>query len=102
MAIIRPGVQGDASTLLRLARSAYERYVDRIGREPAPMTEDYLSLSSAGEVWVAEHDGVLAGLLVLKLKSDHVLLDNVAVAPDFQAPDWGRNSWISPIATPVS
>lgn len=53
------------------------------------MTEDYLSLISAGEVWVAEHDGVLAGLLVLKVKSDHVLLDNVAVAPVFQGSGLG-------------
>jgi ribosomal protein S18 acetylase RimI-like enzyme len=82
--IIRRAVQGDALTLAALARGAYARYVERIGREPAPMTENYLGLVRAGEVWVAEHDGVVAGLLVLKVKPDHVLLDNVAVSPDFQ------------------
>lgn len=84
MAIIRPAVPGDAVTLAELARSAYAHYIDRMGKEPAPMTEDYPSLVSAGEVWVAEHDSVVAGLLVLKVKPDHVLLNNVAVSPDFQ------------------
>lgn len=89
MAIVRLAVPGDASTLVELARAAYAHYVDRIGREPAPMTEDYPSLIRAGEVWVALHGGVLAGLLVLKLMADHVLLDNVAVSPDFQGTGLG-------------
>jgi GNAT superfamily N-acetyltransferase len=84
MAIIRPAVPGDAAALSELARRAYAPYVDRMGREPAPMTEDYPSLVSVGRVWVAEQDGVLLGLLVLERGADHVLLDNVAVCPAFQ------------------
>jgi GNAT superfamily N-acetyltransferase len=84
MAIIRPAVPGDATALAELARRAYAPYVDRMGREPAPMTADYPSLVSADRVWVAEQDGVLAGLLVLVRETDHVLLDNVAVCPRFQ------------------
>jgi ribosomal protein S18 acetylase RimI-like enzyme len=84
MLAIRPAVPGDAAALSELARSAYAHYVDRVGKKPAPMTEDYPSLVSTGGVWVAEHDGVLVGLLVLKVESDHVLLDNVAVSPDAQ------------------
>jgi N-acetylglutamate synthase-like GNAT family acetyltransferase len=84
MVTIRPADPDDAGALSELARRAYARYVDRIGREPAPMTEDYLSLVSAGRVWVAEQDDVLVGLLVLELKADHLLLDNVAVRPDCQ------------------
>lgn len=38
----------------------------------------------ANQVWVAEHDGVVVGLLVLKRDSDHLLLDNIAVSPDCQ------------------
>jgi N-acetylglutamate synthase-like GNAT family acetyltransferase len=48
------------------------------------MTEDYAGLVEAGSVWVAEQDGDVMGLLVLKIKPDHVLLDNVAVSPDAQ------------------
>jgi N-acetylglutamate synthase-like GNAT family acetyltransferase len=48
------------------------------------MGEDYAALADAGLVWVAENEGVLVGLLVLKVESDHILLDNVAVSPDAQ------------------
>lgn len=82
--MIRRAIPGDASTLAELAHAAYARYIERMGREPAPMTADYPALIRAGEVWVAEYDGVVAGLLVIKVQPDHVLLDNVAVAPAFR------------------
>jgi ribosomal protein S18 acetylase RimI-like enzyme len=81
---IRTAVPEDAVALARLARSAYEHYVVRIGQEPAPMNEDYSALIGTGNVWVAQDDGVPMGLLVLKVKADHVLLDNIAVSPEFQ------------------
>ena len=33
-------------------RASYSKYVERIGKEPAPMLEDYAALIRAGEVWV--------------------------------------------------
>ncbi|MEJ7704436.1 MAG: GNAT family N-acetyltransferase [Geodermatophilaceae bacterium] len=68
----------------QLAQVAYQPYVARIGRRPALMTADYTAITSAGHAWVAEHCGRLAGLLVLAPAEDHLLLDNVAVAPDAQ------------------
>jgi ribosomal protein S18 acetylase RimI-like enzyme len=82
--IIRPARPSEAAELSRLARNAYAHYVERMGREPGPMGEDYAALVDAGLVWVAENDGVLVGLVVLKVESDHVLLDNVAVSPGAQ------------------
>jgi ribosomal protein S18 acetylase RimI-like enzyme len=84
MVAIRRAVPADAAALSELARSAYAHYVGRIGKEPAPMGEDYASRIRVGQVWVAEQDGVLAGLLVLKIETDHVLLDNIAVSPHAQ------------------
>lgn len=81
---IRPANENEAAALAELARETYGHYVDRMGKEPAPMTEDYASLVRAGGVWVAEHDGALVGLLVLKRRADHLLLDNVAVSPGAQ------------------
>jgi N-acetylglutamate synthase-like GNAT family acetyltransferase len=82
--MIRTARPGDAALLSALARTAYGQYVERMGTEPAPMSGDYLALVHAGQVWVAEHDGAVVGLLVLKLKPDHLLLDNVAVSPSAQ------------------
>ncbi len=66
----------------QLAQVAYQPYVARIGRRPAPMTTDYATITSARSAWVAEQGGYLVGLLVLEPAEDHLLVDNVAVAPD--------------------
>lgn len=53
-ALIRPAVPTDADILVALAREAYSVYISRIGREPAPMTADYVAAIATGSVWVAE------------------------------------------------
>ena len=72
--------------MTELARSAYAPYVARIGREPVPMTDDYAAAIGHGEVevWVAEREETLVGLLVLRPCKDHLLLENIAVAPNAQ------------------
>lgn len=67
-----------------LARDAYARYVDRIGRPPAPMVADYVAAVRDCESWVAEDVTGLAGMLVLRPASDYLLLDNIAVRTDRQ------------------
>ncbi len=80
MFTIRPARAGDAKALTDLARDAYAHYVPRMGREPAPTRADYAALIRDGGVWVAEHDGVPAGMLVLVMEPDHLLLSNIAVS----------------------
>jgi GNAT superfamily N-acetyltransferase len=74
----------DAGTLRDLARTAYAHYVERVGREPGPMVDDYEKRVAADECWLVSEDGEAVGLLVLHWEPDHVLLDNVAVAPSRQ------------------
>lgn len=71
----------EAPVLHALVREAYAHYVPRIGREPAPMTDDYSARIAAGEAWVEEADGAPVGVLVLEEGEDGLLLDNIAVAP---------------------
>jgi N-acetylglutamate synthase-like GNAT family acetyltransferase len=59
-------------------------YEVRIGRPPAPVTADYAAAVARGEVWVAQREDDLVGLLVLVDRPDHVLLENVAVIPSAQ------------------
>ena len=89
MTQIRPAREGEGEVLRAIARAAYEPYVERIGTEPWPMLEDYGALVAAGEVWVAENEGVV-GYVVLKEQPDHLLLDNVAVSPERQGTGVGR------------
>ena len=71
-------------------RAAYARYVERIGREPAPMTADYDALIAAGEVWVIREGEGVSGVLVLRPQPPALLVENVAVAPDRQGAGLGR------------
>ncbi len=81
---LRPACRDDAAAMRELAEAAYQPYVARIGRRPAPMTVDYALIAGSGSAWVAEERGRLVGLLVLEPAEDHLLLDNVAVDPDAQ------------------
>ena len=73
-----------------LVRMAYSKYVERIGKEPAPMLEDYDALIRAGEVWVWDEGGEVLGVLVMRPADDHLFVDNVAVAPRHQGRGLGR------------
>jgi ribosomal protein S18 acetylase RimI-like enzyme len=82
--ILRAAVAADAPRLRAVANAAYEGYISRIGRAPAPMTADYDAAIRDGQTWVAvEHDEVV-GLLVLEAQPDHLLLENIAVLPASQ------------------
>lgn len=81
---VRRARPDDAGRMTELARRAYEPYVPRIGREPAPMGEDYFALAQQEGVWLAEQNDGLVGLLVLVPTDDHMLVQNVAVAPEAQ------------------
>jgi len=84
MLTVRRAAEADVVKLTAVAAEAYQPYVPRIGREPAPMTADYGQAVCTGLTWVAEEDGEIVGLLVLVVHPDHLLLENVAVRPAAQ------------------
>ena len=83
---VRPASPADVPAIGQLVELAYGHYVPRIGERPAPMDEDYGEVVRLGHTWVAEEAGALIGVLVLVPGSDHLLIENVAVAPG----SWGR------------
>lgn len=90
MMALRPATASDRAVVEDIVRAAYSGYIARIGRAPGPMLDDYGERIAAGRVHVAEHDGVVKGILVLVPEPDAMLLDNVAVAPDAQGLGLGR------------
>ncbi|MEH3140532.1 MAG: GNAT family N-acetyltransferase [Mycobacterium kyogaense] len=77
--------------MARIITEAYEPYIERIGRPPAPMTVDYGELiTSTDHVHVVIDDDRVAGVLVLIDHPDHVFVDSVAVAPQHQGRGLGR------------
>jgi GNAT superfamily N-acetyltransferase len=87
---IRPALPSDAAAITACVRAAYAPYVERIGREPAPMAADYAALIAAGAVWVAQEAGRVVGVLVLQTQGPALLIENVAVLPERQGHGLGR------------
>ena len=87
---VRPARPEESTAVGELVRASYAKYVGRIGREPAPMLEDYAALVQAGEVWVSAEGEELLGVLVMRTAEDHLFVDNVAVAPGHQGRGLGR------------
>ena len=88
--MIRSARPDDEPSVRRIVFDAYSHYIERIGREPGPMGDDYAARIDAGQVWVAEEGGEIAGLVVIEHEGDSVLLDNIAVSPHFQGQGHGR------------
>lgn len=88
--IRRAGPQ-DRAAVEAIVAAAYTKYIERIGKPPGPMLDDYAALIAAGAVslWT-DPDGTIAAVVVLQPGPDHLLLDNVAVAPDRQSRGLGR------------
>jgi GNAT superfamily N-acetyltransferase len=89
MVELRGAVPDDVPGIEHCVERAYGRYVERMGRRPAPMDDRYAERVAAGEVHVLDEGGVV-GVLVLVDEDDHLLVDNVAVAPERQGEGLGR------------
>lgn len=87
----RRATNGDVVGIGRLVERAYGGYETRLGIRPGPLDDDYARRVSHDEVWVlAPEAHEVAGLLVLVPRTDHLLLDNIAVAPERQGEGLGR------------
>ncbi|WP_421994706.1 GNAT family N-acetyltransferase [Reyranella sp.] len=80
----------DAAAIRDLTRSAYAKWVPLIGREPKPMSADYDAAVQAHRFDLLLANGVLAALIETIAEPDHLLVENVAVSPDFQGRGFGR------------
>ena len=78
---VRLATDGDAGQVRALVNEAYCVYVERMGRQPAPMDADYDTLIGAGHVWIAVGAEGLLGLIVLEPRADHLFIENIAVSP---------------------
>jgi ribosomal protein S18 acetylase RimI-like enzyme len=87
---MRRAAAADAAAVRALTRQAYAKWVAVIGREPKPMGADYHHAVEKHRVDLAYCEGELAGLIEMIPEADHLLVENVAVAPAFQKRGIGR------------
>lgn len=88
--MMRPATAEDVATIEAIVQAAYSPYIERIGRQPGPMLEDYRQLVDAGGVHVLDNAGRVQGFVILIEAGTALLLDNLAVAPDAQGLGFGR------------
>jgi ribosomal protein S18 acetylase RimI-like enzyme len=81
---LRRATQADVEAIRNLTRAAYAKWVPVIGREPKPMAADYEAAVQKHRFDLLYVDNVLAGLIETIDEPDQLLIENVAVSPDFQ------------------
>ena len=87
---LRRGGPSDAAAIQDLTRQAYAKWIPVIGREPVPMTADYAQAVLRHRFDLLYAEGMLAALIETIARADHLLIENVAVAPHFQRRGFGR------------
>ena len=87
---VRTARPEDTAVIGDLVQASYSKYAERIGKEPAPMLEDYAALIEACEVWVLVEGEEVLGVLVMRPAEDYLFVDNIAVAPECQGRGLGR------------
>lgn len=81
---IRQATPQDAAAIASLTRAAYTKWIAVIGREPKPMEANYDEAVLKHRFDLLYVDGRLAALIETVKEPDHLLIENVAVSPDFQ------------------
>jgi ribosomal protein S18 acetylase RimI-like enzyme len=87
---MRQATAADAGAIRDLTRQAYARWVPLIGREPKPMTANYEEAVARHRFDLLYVDNTLAALIETIREADHLLVENVAVSPDYQGRGLGR------------
>lgn len=79
---LRRAVPADAGLVRALTRAAYAKWVAIVGREPRPMTADYERALTEHLIDIFERNGDAIALIEMKAETDHLMIVNIAVAPD--------------------
>ena len=88
--MLRRATGDDIDAIEGLITESFGKYVERIGKPPAPMLADYAGLLDTSRIWVLERRDAVIAVLVTQHHGDHLLLDTVAVAPGAQGGGHGR------------
>ena len=86
---IRKARSSDVDAVTTCVERAYSHYIERIGKAPGPMEDNYVQVIAANETFVVESGASIVGLLVLIVTEEGLLLDNVAVDPVTQGTGLG-------------
>lgn len=84
MSALRRATTDDLAAVTALQQAAYAKNRPILGVEPLPLIADYAEVFARYEVWLAESDGALDGVLILEPRPDDMLIWSVAASPAAQ------------------
>ena len=84
MSGLRRATIEDLPQVVALKRAAYAKNRVILGVEPLPLLADYRQVFADYEVYLAERDRTLDGVLILEPRADDLLIWSVATAPHAQ------------------
>ena len=84
MTALQRARRNDLPAVTALQHAAYARNRTILGVEPLPLLADYEKVFSDYEVYLAEREGALEGVLILGPRADDLLIWSVATAPQAQ------------------
>ena len=79
----RRATSADASIIGEITRAAYAKWVPVIGREPKPMTANYQQAVIDHVIDLLEQEGRVVALIEIIPESSYLLIENVAVLPEW-------------------
>src|SRR4249919_2607608 len=88
--VTRRATAEDAARVAACVCAAYIHYIERIGRQPGPMLEDYSEVIATSQVHVATSNDAIVGSIVMKVTDEGFYVDNVAVHPAARGTGVGR------------
>lgn len=88
--VLRPANEDDASAVQACVVAAFEHYIPRIGKPPAPMLLDFAAEIRAAHVWVAQEGSRIVGAIVQYETERGFYVDTVAAIPHMQGRGVGR------------
>jgi ribosomal protein S18 acetylase RimI-like enzyme len=87
--VVRSASLDDAAIVSAITDVAYSKWITKIGREPEPMTVNYVEMISKHPVYILLVEEKPVGVLVLKHEVDQTLVWSVAVCPTYQGKGLG-------------
>lgn len=88
--VIRPAKPEDVPGITACVDEAYVHYIERIGKQPAPMLEDFADVVREFQAHVAVAAGKIVGAVIFKVTDEGFYVDNVAVRPSIRGKGIGR------------
>ncbi|MGB2817905.1 MAG: GNAT family N-acetyltransferase [Burkholderiaceae bacterium] len=81
---LRPAVPRDVPGITECVCEAYIPLIERVGRQPGPMVDDYMDVLRHCQVHVAVTKVQIIGVVVLAKTHEGLRIDNIAVRPAFK------------------